>query len=296
MYSATLVGQQKLKFDYEKDLEAWDTAEAKKTAATVAGTKEREIVESLAALGRKAITDKYQTDLQTLLNSQGWQGVFGTKFGALLRDNEALARQWATSTNQSLLLVKVALQGVKQMGEEAFASLAQGMSANIAHAIEYSTSIGQAMRAALAATLDSIASQALVYAIYATALGFFDLAHYDYAAAGQAFTAAAIFGSIGGAAAVAGKYAGGGAQGASGGAAARSGGSASGPKATGDVSGAVAGGGASAQAGPTVQVNINGHVFGLGGAAQLCDIINQAVFQGGATLMATHDGSGAPLG
>jgi len=58
---------------------------------------------------------------------------------------------------------------------------------------------------ALAATLQSIAAEAMIQAIYATAIGFLRLAQHDYVAAGQAFTAAAVFGSVGVAAAVAGK-------------------------------------------------------------------------------------------
>ena len=114
-------------------------------------------------------------------------------------------KQWATGTSQSALTVKATLAGLEQSGKRAFDQLAQGMGAGIAHAIVYSGSVSKAMRQALAATLESIAAESMVRAIYSTALGFLDLAEGNYDGAGKAFTAAAIFGSVGAAAAVAGR-------------------------------------------------------------------------------------------
>ena len=119
----------------------------------------------------------------------------------MIRGNEALSREWASSTNQSLMMVRVSLEGLKETGKDAFNQLAQGMGANISHAL-ISQWIGEAMKAALVATLESLAAQSITYAIYSTALGFTRLAEHDPAGAASAFTAAAIWGSVGAAAAI----------------------------------------------------------------------------------------------
>jgi hypothetical protein len=70
------------------------------------------------------------------------------------------------------------------------------MGQNIAQSVLYSKSIGEAMRASVASTLAGLASESIVYAIYSTGLGFLRLAQHDYAAASQAFQAAATGFSI----------------------------------------------------------------------------------------------------
>jgi hypothetical protein len=300
MVEENLKGSEKLELQYGRDLEKWSEAEEHKTLATANGEAARATITALYAAGRKAVTDKYNSDLQALENSQGWQGVFGNKFKSLLRDDEDLMRQWATSTNQSLMLLQVSLHGVKEMGEQAFQSLADGMGQNIAQAIEYGGSIEKAMQQALAATLESIAGQAIAYAIYATALGFLDLALGDESGAVQAFTSAALWGSIGAVAAVAGKYAApaqGAGSGASGGASTGSRSSTYGGGGSGAVSGAIAGGTA-APAGPTVNVHINGSLIGTTGTQlgmQLADILNQVVYNNDTSLYASHNANGTPL-
>jgi hypothetical protein len=81
---------------------------------------------------------------------------------------------------------------------------AHAMGQNIATAIVYGNSIGQAVEKALKATLASIAAEALVRALFSTGFGFLMLAEGNFGAAAQAFTAAAVFGGIGGTAAVVG--------------------------------------------------------------------------------------------
>ena len=274
--------REKLQFQYEQDLAAFSEAqEAKKLAATT-DEGQRAVLSQQYELNRQAITKKYQTDLQQLVNSQGWQGVFGSAFGQHIRENEALTRQWATGTNQSLLMVRVAMQSLDQMGRQAFDHLAQGMGGNIAQAIVYGQSMGQAMRAALAATLESIAAESLTQAIYATALGFMRLAQYDYAGASAAFQAAALFGSVGVASAVAGRVAAP-AQGAaaSGGAASAAGGASYGP------GGGAGGAGYTSNPGG-VQINIYGHVMGVAGIEQVASMLNDAVQNRDVRLVATQ--------
>ncbi len=280
--------RQKLEFEYEESLVKYSQIEEQKALKTAQSEAEANTIRELYARNRTLLTEKYNRDLQTLVNSQGWQGVFGAYFAQELKNNEVLMRQWAQSSNQSLLMVKVTMEALRQTGRQAFAEFAQGMGSGIAQAIVYSTSIGQAMRAALASTLESIAARSLMQAIYATGLGFLDLAEGDDAGATAAFTSAAIFGSIGAVAAIAGRAVAPPQGGASTGASASSSSSTS-------AAGAVAGTSA-ASPGPTVILYVQGHVIGTSGVQQLTDIINQAVYGNDVKLYASHAAStGAQL-
>lgn len=241
--------------------------------------------EAQFALNRQMLTQKYEQDLQRLANSSGWQGAFGGQFQNLLRGDEALLRQWSSSTNQSLMLVQVSLQSLKQIGAEAFQKMAEGMGGGIAQAVVYSQSIGAAMRAATAATLESIAAQAMTEAIYSLAWGFMDLAQGNFAGAEAAFQAAALFGSVGVASAVAGRAVA--PASASGAGGTGAGGRVSGG---GGSSGAVgAGGGGIGGAGkPRVTVNVYGHVVGVAGVEQLTSMINDAVQNRDVRLVASQ--------
>jgi hypothetical protein len=77
----------------------------------------------------------------------------------------------------------------------------QAMGQGIAQAILYGHSVGEAMRMALKAAVASIAAEAIVRAIYQTAMGFAALATHHYADAALHFKSAAVFGAVGGAAA-----------------------------------------------------------------------------------------------
>ena len=143
-----------------------------------------------------------------------------------------------------------------------------------------------------ASVLESFAAQALEAGIMATAWALYDMAMGDYADAALDLQSAAMFGLVGGAAAVAGRFltpasASGAAQpGASGGAAGGAGGSV-------QSGGGVGAGGAQQQ--PTVNVYVDGHVIGPSGVSQLIDIINQGVYGNDMTLYASHNRQGVPL-
>jgi hypothetical protein len=157
-------------------------------------------------------------------------------------------------------------------------ALNQALGQAIAMAIVYRGSITDAMRQATAAVLASLAAEAFVRAIYATALGFWHLAHFNFKAAGEAFTSAAIFGAVGGAAAVAGRAI----------APPRTGGGVSATP-VGLVGGLPADGGGSASDRPRggVTVIIQGHVIGRAGIEEMTDIINEAVRDRDVRLIAT---------
>jgi hypothetical protein len=196
-------------------------------------------------------------------------------------------KQWATSSNQSLMLVKVSLENLKEMGQHAFEQMAQGMGAGIANALVYSKSVGAAMEAVLKSTLESLAAQAFTQAIYSTALGFMDLAEDNPVGAAAAFEAAAMFGLVGAAAGIAGRAIPGGGGGAG------SGSGSSGSSGSGGERGASTGmTAAPTNTGPHVVVNVAGHVFGVSGVQELASAINDAVLNRDVTLTATNTKTG----
>jgi hypothetical protein len=270
----------RLRFQYDQEQERFSAAEEEKVVAVAKGEAEQDAIRQQFALNRKASLVAYLGDLNALHNSTGWRGVFGAEFADAIRGNEELLQEWATSANQSLLMVRVAGEAVTESLQRGFGNFSKAMGANIAQAIVYKTSIGEAMRAAAASALESIAAESIVQAIYATALGFLRLAHHDYPGAASAFTAAAIFGSVGAVAAVAGraiapKQAGAGASGTD-----------SGSTASGGAADSSSGSGSSG--GPRVQVIVNGHIVGASGIEELTDMINEAVQGRDVRLVATQ--------
>jgi len=290
MLRANETHEERLNAEYQLDLQRFSAAAEAKAVAAIraegASDAQVEAIHQQYAALRAAATDKYGKDLQSLTNSTGWQDVFGSRFGELLKGDEEKLREWSSSANQSLLLVQNAAAMLGQQGREAFDQFEEGMGQSIASAIVYDKSIGQAMRSALASTLESIAARDLVLAIDAMAWGFYDLAMGDYEGAASAFSAAALFGAVGGAAAVAGRFAAGGSQGAPrAGAAASSGaGGAQTPAST-----------PLQQAGPGVHVYVQGNLVGWDHIDELASAINDAVLNRDVTLTATNTTSGAQV-
>jgi hypothetical protein len=289
--------EQRISAQYDADVAKFDAAEEKKTLAAEVNEQRRAAIEAGFAAIRKGLLDKEQQDLQQLWNSQGWRGTFGDEFVQDIRRNEQLMKEWATSSNQSLLMVKVALESMDEMAQKAFQQMAQGMGAGIAHAMIYEKSIGAAMKAALVATLESLAGQAYAHAIYSLALGFLDLATGDEAGAVAAFEAAGLFAAVGTAAAMIGRAMGPGAS--SGGAGGAGGGSdTSKPSQTSQQASASrdqqlgAVGAPSGASGPHVTVIVQGHVIGTSGVSELCGMLNDAVMSQGNTLTATNTTTG----
>jgi hypothetical protein len=281
--------QQRIVSAYLADTEKINAAEKEETAQKSLSEQQRtEIVAKYAAL-RAAFLVKEQADLQALKNSTGWRGVFGAEFAQQIRGNEALSKEWADGTQRSHMLVRMSLESLKETGQQAFGQLAQGMGGAIAQSLVYSKSFGEAMKQAAVSTLESISAQSLVQAIYSTAWGFFDLATGDYEGAASAFEAAALFGSVGVAAGVAGRAMApkrGGAS-APGAGAAGSGGAGASEANTG--AGGANGG---ASAGKHFTFNFYGHIVGQSGAAELCNILSDAVVNTDAKLTATDTRTG----
>jgi hypothetical protein len=286
--SAWQTAEQRIAAQYEADVAKYSAAEEKKALIGKTSPKERAEIEARYAAIRGALLVKEGQDLQALRNSQGWQGVFGAPFGQMIKGNEALLKEWAASTNQSVMLVRVTMEGLKETAQESFKSFSQGMGQSIANAFVYQKSIGEAMRAAAAATAESIAAQAFMMAIYALGWGFWDLAIGNYTGAANAFKAAGIFALEGAAAAAIGR----------GIAPAQAGaGTATSAAGGGTAAGAAAGAPAAsnAQGGPHVTVNVWGHVYGVSGVQELAAVLNDAVLNKDVVLTATNTKSGVQV-
>lgn len=286
MVSAETTSAQRLWIIYQEDLARYSDVEKKKALLTADGPEKQAEIERRFANMRTAIAEKYSVDLQKLVNSQGWQGVFGSRFAQEIRGNETLLRQWATSSQQSHMMVQVSLESLKEMSQQTFEGFAQAEGQAIASALVYSKSIGQAMEAAVASTLESLAARAMVEAIYSLGLGFLCLAEWDPAGAAAAFEAAAIFGTIGAGAALAGRAIAPKQAGAGGGPGGGAGGGAAGASTGSTVPGPESGGGSH------VTVNVWGHVVGTSGVNELCGMINDAVLNGDSKLTATNTTTG----
>lgn len=290
MVTARMTAQERIAWQYDQDLTRFSDVEKQKTLVRAGSEAERAADEQQYELNRAAALRRYEEGLNALRNSEGWRGVFGAEFGEMIRGNESLLREWATTADRGMLMLRVTLEGLGQMLRKTFQDFANAMGQNIAQAIVYRKSIGEAVREAAAATLASIAAKAYVEAIYATALGFMLLAERDYGGAAQAFTAAGWFATIGTATAVAGRMMAP-RQGSSGGAGAGSGGGSS----AGTSSGGGGSTGTAEPAGPRVAVYIYGHVIGASGIEELTEIINDAVKDRDVRLIATQVKQGQRL-
>jgi hypothetical protein len=137
---------------------------------------------------------------------QGLTGNFSLNLNSLntaLNRNRETLSQWgsgASSAFSSALSASNAL-GTSLLGS--FQLFDSALARNIGNANVWQKSIGQAFEKAALTSISAIAKEAVVRAIYSTALGFYLLAVGDFAGAGQAFEAAAVFGAVGGAAGLA---------------------------------------------------------------------------------------------
>jgi hypothetical protein len=87
-------------------------------------------------------------------------------------------------------------EGFQKLAKQGVGTFAQGLGAVVHQWVILGTTGPAVMRKILAETLATLAEQAAVMAVYYTAYGFAKLAQQQYAEAGQAFTAAAIFAGV----------------------------------------------------------------------------------------------------
>ena len=210
----------------------------------------------------------------------GLTSNFGLSLGSLnasLKQNGLAIGQWGSGVSSAF---STALGASNALESSLLGSLRLFDSAlvrNAGNANVWQKSIGQAFEKAALASIGAIAKEAVVRAIYSTALGFYLLAVGDFTGAGQAFESAAVFGAVGGAAGLAAKALSGGVSGSSTSQKA----SASSPS-TGSNSSE-----SSAQKQQTVQVIFQGPVYGgQAGVDELVRHISTAVMERDVNLVA----------
>jgi hypothetical protein len=132
-------------------------------------------------------------------------GVRTSDINLALNRNRQAAQLWKTDLVTNFAEVLNASEALSSSLGRSFVMFDTALGLNIANAVIWQRSIGEAFRKAALSAIGAIAQEALVRAIYSTALGFYLLAIQDYRGAGLAFKSAAIYGAVGGAAAVAGR-------------------------------------------------------------------------------------------
>lgn len=140
--------------------------------------------------------------------TQGLADHFKVNLGvvnALLDRNRHQAQLWRTELVASFVEVLNTSQALGNSLGRAFLIFDSALGANIANAIIWQKSIGEAFRKAALQAVGAIAQEALVRAIHSTALGFYLLAIQDYRGAALAFKSAATYAAVGGVAALAGR-------------------------------------------------------------------------------------------
>ncbi len=238
-------------------------------------------------------------------NAQRGYGPLGEtlrQFNLQLRQTTDYAKSAAPAfTEMELRLMQI--RQATEMSGISLMKFSSAMGTSVAQAIVYGSSIGAAMEKALKATLASIAAQALVHAIYETAVGFAEL-FWNPPAATAAFESAALFYAVAGAAGGLGAAIPGAGRGAAGGrgrplgerAGRRErgrgeyGGETSGEYGGGEIAPGLAPG----SMGPSLVVNL--HIDGRQAAAALVPSISEAVRSGSVNLHATTVERGAPVG
>jgi hypothetical protein len=217
---------------------------------------------------------------------QGLTSNFGLSLGSLnasLKQNGLAVGQWGSGVSSAF---STALGASNALGTSLLGSLQLFDSAlvrNAGNAKVWQKSIGQAFEKAALTSIGAIAKEAVVRAIYSTALGFYLLAVGDFAGAGQAFEAAAVFGAVGGAAGLAAKALSGGVSGSGAGHKA----STQSTSRSSKSSTTQASAGSSAQKQQTVQVIFQGPVYGgQAGVDELVRHISTAVMERDVNLVA----------
>jgi hypothetical protein len=219
---------------------------------------------------------------QTVQNLAAHWNVSLGAVNDILNRNRQVAQLWKTELVAHFAEVLNTSEVLNASLVRGFMIFDTALGANMANAIIWQRSIGEAFRKAALQAIGSIAQEALVRAIYSTALGFYLLAIQDYRGAALAFESAATFGAIGGAAALAGRALAG-----SEASAGRSTATVSGAAATAPTSTASGAGQIASQAQPTLQVIFQGPVYGgQAGIDELVRHISQAVTDRDVNLVA----------
>lgn len=128
-----------------------------------------------------------------------------TAVNNILDRNRQMALLWKTDVVASLVQVLNVSDNLSVTMLRGFEQFDSALGSNIASAVIWQSSIGEAFSKAAVQAITAIAQQSLVQALQSAALGFYLLAVQDYSGAAAAFESAAIYGAVGGAAALAGR-------------------------------------------------------------------------------------------
>jgi methyl-accepting chemotaxis protein len=236
--------------------------------------------------GLTAITPIAGSQLAVLdLGMERW--TWGTKRGAdSLKELLEQLNLWNVQVPHTVDILKT-VEDEFGTSEQMIGRFSEALGRGVTAAVFSGESIGKALDKALKSTLESIASEALVRALFDTGMGFAALASGDVAAATQWFEAAAIMGGVAAVAGAAGAALPGGGGAGVGAAAPRavttaSGGYAGGPAAGGGP------GGSYAAAGPTTHFNFYGGVISADTLTQFTTQLNNAVRGGQVTLVSSN--------
>jgi hypothetical protein len=218
---------------------------------------------------------------------QGLTGNFGLSLGSLntsLKRNQLAINQWGTGVSSAFTSALSASSELQTSLLGSFQAFDSALVRNSGNASVWQKSIGQAFEKAALTSISSIAKEAVVRAIYSTALGFYLLAVGDFAGAGQAFEAAAVFGAVGGAAGLASQALGGGSSSSSTSNKASSSGK---PASSGSSAAKSTSSQSPSQSPQTVQVIFQGPVYGgQAGVDELVRHISTAVIERDVNLVA----------
>ena len=135
---------------------------------------------------------------------EGFRGKTTAQMESIRTEFSRVQKGQADWSNEFLSQSSVVGNALFSLGQTAgftFDAFADGISKNISAAVIYSKSMTEALDKTLKATAASIAAEAILQALRSAATGFYLMAVGDFAGAGNAFEAAALWGSIGGVAA-----------------------------------------------------------------------------------------------
>jgi hypothetical protein len=137
---------------------------------------------------------------------QGLSTNFGTSLSSLnksLNLNRQTVGQWGTGVSNAFSSALNASNALQTSLLGSFQAFDSALVRNAGNASNWQKSMGEAFEKAALTSVTAIAKEAVVRAIFSTALGFYMLAIGNFAGAAQAFEAAAVFGAVGGAAGLA---------------------------------------------------------------------------------------------
>lgn len=173
-----------------------DEAQKREAIAEINQTYDAEVIEAKRELNQKLA----EVDEEYPIQVEGEEGKPGP-FQDLI-DGWTSFYDTITATAPTIMETMQAVGGIMV---KAFSSVANAIGNVVQQWVLYGKTGPAVMKQVLASALAAIAAEATVRAIYALAMGFFFLATHQYTDATNAFIAAAVFGSIGIGAALAGR-------------------------------------------------------------------------------------------